>query len=159
MRSGEDDEVLARLTASKGRRFIGFAALVLLGAMILYLALTGTVGAGWRMVLLAFGLAALWAGERMRRATASGVELTAHVLRDADGTLIARIEEIVRLDRGAFAFKPSNGFLLRTRQPAPRRWRPGLWWRVGRRIGIGGMTPGDQTKVMAELIAEMLARR
>ncbi len=38
-------------------------------------------------------------------------------------------------------------------------WRPGLWWRVGRRIGVGGMTPASQTKFMSEIIAAMIAQR
>ena len=97
----------------------------------------------------------------MRRATSNAIELTATILRDSDGTVIARIEDIEHIDRGVFAFKPSNGFLLRTKAGTggTREWRPGLWWRMGRRIGIGGMTPGRQTKYMAEAIATIIATR
>jgi len=30
---------------------------------------------------------------------------------------------------------------------------------MGRRIGIGGMTPGSQTKFMSEVLAAMMATR
>jgi len=111
--------------------------------------------------LLAMGGLALWMADKMRRATAGAIELTATELRDSDGTVIARVEDIIGLDRGVFAFKPSNGFLLRTKPGTggDRIWRPGLWWRIGRRIGVGGMTPGSQTKFMSEIISAMMAER
>ena len=70
-----------------------------------------------------------------------------------------RIEEVEALERGLFAFKPSNGFLIRTRAPKPRGWQPGLWWRVGRRIGIGGVTSAGQAKAMSEIMAALLLER
>jgi hypothetical protein len=38
-------------------------------------------------------------------------------------------------------------------------WRPGMWWRVGRRIGVGGMTPAHQCKHISEIIAVIMAKR
>ena len=69
------------------------------------------------------------------------------------------IDEIESIDRGFFAFKPSNGFLLTTKSPGSRTWQPGLWWRIGRRIGVGGMTPGAQSKSVSEIIAIRVAQR
>ena len=155
----DPNEVIATAGASMGRRIIGLTSLGLLGVLVLYIAVTEEPGLLWRLFLLTFGGVALWTADRMRRATASVVELTSTELRDGDGTVIALIEDIVSLDRGAFAFKPSNGFLIKTRTGTGRTWRPGLWWRVGRRIGIGGMTPGGQTKFMSELISGMVALR
>jgi hypothetical protein len=142
-----------------GRRVIGLLSMVALGAMLIYIAFFNQPTLVWQIFLLVVGAGAIWMADRMRRATASAVELTETELRDRDGTVIARIEDIEHIDRGFFAFKPSNGFLLKTRAPAPRTWRPGLWWRVGRRIGVGGMTPGHQSKVMSEIIAVMLVKR
>ena len=48
---------------------------------------------------------------------------------------------------------------LKTKTPAARRWEPGLWWRIGRRIGVGGVTPASQSKVMADLISARLVIR
>lgn len=154
-----DDEILATVEASTLRRWIGVAMLTAMGGLVIYVALARPPSLGWQLFLLVAGAASLWMADRMRRATEHRIELTTTELRATDGTCIARIDEIDQLDRGAFAFKPSNGFLIRTRGPAARVWRPGLWWRMGRRIGIGGVTPGSQTKVMSEILDAMLAQR
>jgi hypothetical protein len=155
-----DDPVLATISASALRRTIGVACLAGLGVLLVWLAADQPYSPPWRLVLLVFAGAVLWAAWRMYHATSRVVELTRRELRDSAGTLIARVADVEAVDRGFFAFKPSNGFLLRTREPAgPDAWHPGLWWRAGRRIGIGGMTPGAQTRVAADILAAMLAER
>ena len=152
-------EVIAVVRASLGRRLIGLVALGGLGIMLIYIALARSPDLGWQAFLIVIGLGAIWLADGMRRGTASQVELTETALQDADGTVIAHLDDIENIDRGFFAFKPSNGFLVKTRHSAPRAYRPGLWWRMGRRIGIGGMTPGSQTKFMSEMLAAILAER
>lgn len=155
----DPDEVLATVSASAGRRFLGIVSLGLLGLLLVYIALAQSPAFEWRIFLLVLGGGALWLADRMRQATGTRIELTETEVRSSDGTVIARIEDIENMDRGFFAFKPSNGFLLRTKQAAPNVWRPGLWWRVGRRIGVGGMTAAHQTKQMSEIIAIIMAKR
>lgn len=156
----EKPEILARITASPGRRLLGVGSLGLLGLLLIWVAMAQPPAVGWQMFLLIFGAGSLYFATRMWQATALVIELTETELRDSTGTTIARIEDIAHLDRGLFAFKPSNGFLLRTHAPTgPRAWQPGMWWRLGNRIGIGGVTPGHQTKPMTEIIAAMLALR
>ena len=41
----------------------------------------------------------------------------------------------------------------------PRRWWPGLWWSLGNRVGVGGVTSAAHTKAMAEIISAMIAQR
>ncbi len=154
-----DAEILAFAQASPGRRILGMGSLGFLGVLLIYIALTSTPTLGWRLFLVGMGLVSILLADRMRRATATRIELTETDLRDSDGTVIARIEDIKTMDRGFFAFKPSNGFLLRTANGAERTWRPGMWWRIGKRIGVGGMTPARQTKQMSEIIAVKLAMR
>ena len=72
-------------------------------------------------------------------------------------TYAANLEEAV--DRGVFAFKPSNGFLVRTREKAGNVWAPGLWWRLGRRVGVGGMTASAEAKFMSEILSAMVLQR
>lgn len=157
----DENEVLATVRASAGRRFLGLVSLGLLGVLLIYIAFVRPPELIWQMFLIGVGGAALWMADAMRRATASMVELTPKGLRDGDGTVIAAIEDIQGMDRGFFAFKPSNGFLLKLRAGAGdgRIWRPGLWWRMGRRIGVGGMTPGSQTKFMSDVLAAMMSER
>ena len=159
MTSHDDQEVLATARASKGRRFLGLASLSLLGFLLLYIAIARSPDLVWQLFLILIAAAALWCADAMRRGTSTAVELTKTELRDTDGTLIAKVADIQSMDRGFFAFKPSNGFLIKTKTGDARVWRPGLWWRVGRRIGIGGMTPGHQTKFMSEILAALMAQR
>ncbi|MBW4707743.1 hypothetical protein KX928_08080 [Roseobacter sp. YSTF-M11] len=159
MHDGQDEDVLATVAASTGRRILGIGLLAVLGVLVIYVAFVTPPGFGWQMFLLVLGAVALMIADTMRRSTAHKLELTGTELRDSGGVVIAYVDDIASIDRGTFAFKPSNGFLLRTKSPGARMWRPGLWWRFGRRIGIGGMTPGRQTKYMAEIIAVMLAER
>jgi hypothetical protein len=155
----DPNAVLATAGASPGRRFLGLVSLSGLGLMLIYIAVSESPALEWRVFLLALGAGTLWLTDQMRRATATRIELTETELRDTDGTRIALIEEIDGMDRGFFAFKPSNGFLLRTKTKGDNAWRPGMWWRVGRRIGVGGMTPAHQCKQISEIIAVIMAKR
>lgn len=159
MNLDDKNEVLATVQASAGRRGLGMGCLVLLGGLLIYMAFARPPAFHWQIFLIGVGAGALWCADAMRRATASMVELTPEVLRDGDGTVIARVDQIEGIDRGFFAFKPSNGFLLKLKTSEGRVWRPGLWWRLGRRVGIGGMTPGSQTKFMSEILAAMMAEK
>lgn len=153
------DEILATVNASAPRRVLGVGMLAAVGAIVLYVAFSAPPSMAWLIFLLVIGIGALWLAARMWQATTLQIELTETELRCSDGTLIANVADIEAIDRGFFAFKPSNGFMLRTATPAPRAWRPGLWWRMGRRIGIGGVTPGSQSKAMAEILAAMQMQR
>ena len=154
-----EPEILAVIHSSMGRRILGIGSLYALSLMVIYVAITQPPELGWQVFLLVLGGGSIWIAEQMRRATGNAIELTEQELRDTSGVVIARVEDMVSLDRGAFAFKPSNGFLIRLTSGKGRTWRPGMWWRIGSRIGVGGMTPGPQTKFMAEMIAAMIAQR
>lgn len=156
----KEDEVMATVSASFTRRWMGVGALYAMGAFLMYLALTGSPAFGWRVFLIVFGFGSMWLADTMRRATGHVIELTREELRDSSGVVLARVDDIAKVDRGIFAFKPSNGFLIKlSTRTAGRVWRPGLWWRLGRQIGIGGVAPGYQTKFMSEMLAAMLAER
>ncbi|MXU66580.1 hypothetical protein [Oceanomicrobium pacificus] len=153
-------KVFARLDVSQNRRYFGVAMLGGLGLLLLYIAaahppqeLLGLV------TLILFGAGALWQGWRLWRATAQGILLTSEGLHLTDGTEICRLDQIRDVDRGFFSFKPSNGFLLRLKEPMPRVWAPGLWWRFHTRAGIGGTTSARQGKEMADAITILLSER
>lgn len=151
------DEVLATVSASAARRWMGVVTLGIVGGLLIYAALSSAPSFAWRAFLVASGCLALWSAVQMRRVTEHAIELTATELRDSSGKCIVMIANIDTLDRGFFAFKPSNGFLIRSRTPGSRVWRPGMWWRFGRRIGIGGVMPAPQTKMMSETLALLIA--
>ncbi|AZV79007.1 hypothetical protein EBB79_14775 [Parasedimentitalea marina] len=153
------DEILVTVRASEVRRYMGVGMLGSVGVLVLYVALSTPPSVGWLVFLLAVGLSTIWLAARMWQATQFTIELTETELRCTDGNVIARIDDIENIDRGFFAFKPSNGFLIKTKTPASRIWRPGLYWRMGRRIGVGGVTPGSQSKAASEILAAMVAMR
>jgi len=147
-------EELMRLGASASRRVIGVGAMLLLGGLLIYVALaTPPASILWQAFLLAIGGFALWFSTRLWESTGHELVLTETALTDTDGTVVAKLEDIARVDRSMFAMKPSNGFLIILKAPQPRVWRPGLWWRWGKRVAIGGVTSASASKPMADVIA------
>ncbi|WP_085804124.1 hypothetical protein [Roseovarius albus] len=150
----QGQEVLAVLQASPARRGFGVGAMGLLGFLLIYVALSrppqNILGLAF---LLVIGAGGLWLARAMWLATAQYLVLTKTELRSSSGELLARVEDIAGIERGMFAFKPSSGFTLKLKVPAARRWQPGLWWRLGAKLGVGGMTSRGQAKAMADTIS------
>lgn len=152
------NEILATVTVSAPRRWLALGMLAFLGVLLVHFGFSAPPQSFLLQVfVIGLGALSIALALKMHRGTGSTVELTRAGLRDGDGTVIAPIEVIERVDRGAFAFKPSNGFMLRLSEGQGRVWRPGLWWRLGRRVGVGGVTPGNQTKVMAEILQVLIS--
>ncbi|WP_323770436.1 hypothetical protein [Antarctobacter sp.] len=151
---------LARITASASRRVIGVGSMMGLGALIVYVALsTPEMALGWKGLLIVMGVAGLVLAQLMWQSTGHALILTEEALTDSDGTVVARLDEVAKVDRGMFALKPSNGFLVILKEPQPRAWRPGLWWRLGRRVAVGGVTAGSQTRPVADIMTHLLHDR
>lgn len=154
------EDILAELDPSGPRRWLAVALLLSLGGLVLYLAFAQPPASLlWQIFLIGMGLFSLWFAHRLQMATTRKLWLTKEALMDSDGTVLARVEDIVAVNRGMLALKPSNGFMLQLKNPAPREWQPGLWWRLGRRVAVGGVTPGSQARPMADVIAVMIAQR
>jgi hypothetical protein len=153
-------EIIATLAPSPIRRWAAVGFTAALGTTCLALALFRPPGdLMWIGVLAALGAGSLWLSRRLSLATRTRIELTAEGLRDGTGQVVAPIERIVAVERGAFALKPSNGFAVRLSGPASAAWQPGLWWRVGRRVGVGGVTPSAAGRLMADALATLLQGR
>lgn len=154
------DDPIAILRVSPVRRFLALTLMGALGALILYLLFTSPPAAFiGQAFLLGLGLFALYNATRLYQATQSSIYLFADRIEDSDGTLLCRLSDIKSVDRGLFAFKPSNGLLIVTHKRLGRRWAPGLWWRMGSYIGIGGVTPASEGKAMAEAIASLTTHK
>lgn len=147
------NEVILR--ASPIRRGFAVAVLGALGALLLAMGIQARAP----LVPWAFGAIAIYMAYRLYAATKGGLRLSDAGIETLEGELIAPMDQIQRVDRGAFAFKPSNGFLLRLSDKSTGRWAPGLWWRMGRSVGVGGVTSAGAAKAMAEEIALRIARR
>lgn len=152
-------DVIAYIRPSLARRVIGASMLGLLGLIVTYVALWQPPALGWQLFLLGMGAGALFLTVRLWHATGVSLELTREELRDSTGRHIVSVAQIDSVSRGVFAFKPSNGFMIILKESGPRAWAPGLWWRVGRRIGIGGVTSGHEARNFADILMMMLADR
>ncbi|WP_428543762.1 hypothetical protein [Profundibacter sp.] len=153
-------EVIATVMPSTIRRYSGLAVLALLGGILVYIALaTPPSSLFLRVLMLGIGGLVLWAAELMRRATLHGVVLTRDELRTTNGRVLARVEDMTGVVRGSFSLKPSNGFSVLTKTSQQKAWAPGIWWRFGKRVGVGGVTAASQAKYMSEILAAMLAEK
>lgn len=153
-------EPLHVLRPSAPRRVLGAAIQLALGGLILWIAVAHPPSNPlWLVFLIVFGLAALMLAQKGWRGSANAIVLDERGLYAEDETPIAPLGNIASVDRALFSFKPSNGFLIRLRAPAGRAWSPGMWWRFGRRVGIGGVTGGAETKIVADALSFMVAER
>ncbi len=154
-----DDHVIATLQSTPLRRYFAYGTIFALGAMLVMVAFVQPPAFGWQVFLIVMGGATLVGAERLRRATMLGLVLTEDALRDTSGQVLATMDNIRAVDRGALAFKPSNGFILRLHKSDAGAWAPGLWWRYSTRVGVGGVTPAGPAKYMAEQIALRIVSR
>ena len=149
------DDVIITLKTSGPRGWFGLTMLGVLGLLLIYLGFALNAAFLGRLFLIALGGVALFGCVQMYRSVQTVLELTKDELREQNGPVVATIAQINSLDRGMFAFKPSNGFILRLNKSSGFVWRPGLWWRIGKRVGVGGITVAPQTKAMAEVITSL----
>lgn len=152
---GPPGSTLTELRASPTRRFIGVGTIVALGVLLIWIGLSQDAPVLWRLLLGSIGLLALWCGYELYRATDGAILLRPEGLFTQDGTPLAELSDIDTIERGAFAFKPSNGFSVKLRTGAPFAWSPGMYWRLGKRLGVGGVTSPGEAKAVAELLTAL----
>ena len=151
---------LARLEVSPARRSVGVAMQGGLGLFLLYIVAVRLGGNMLGNIVLAVaGFAMIWFAWKFWRATDNVLILTIDGLYDNAGRCFCRYEDIEKVDRGFFAFRPSAGFVIICKSAVQRGWAPGLWWAFGRRIGVGGATGRPAGKQMADIISVMLTER
>ncbi len=153
-------EILARLEPSLGRRWFGVVVLTLVGGLLLYISFfQPPQSLAGKILLPVIAVGFFWQAQWNLRVTKTGLILTHEGLFDGNGNQICALYNMMEVDRGLFAFKPSNGFLIRLYEAEPNAWAPGLYWRLGRRLGIGGATQAAQAKAMADILDVMILER
>ncbi|MCA0043010.1 hypothetical protein [Celeribacter litoreus] len=149
------------LTPSAMRRVSATLMLGVLGLLVLWVALRPEGPTfGWRIFLLVLGGGSLFVSWMVWSGSSRRLVLTEEALLEEDGGSrreICRISDIAKVERGTFAFKPSNGFVIHLKTSGQRAWVPGLWWRFGKRIGVGGVTPAGEGKAMADVLGARVA--
>ena len=139
---------------------VSLGAIFAFGITLLVIALfSGESTGGLRIGAGVIGACMISLAMRVMRRGRTGISLNQAGLFETTGREICRIEDIRTIDRGFAALRPSTGFMIRLHEAADPGWSPGLWWRYGRMVGIGGMTPPGQGRAMAEILSAMLADR
>ncbi len=146
----DSEDTILTIAASTPRRFLGAASIAGLG--VLLLTLVFEMQGLWSLAFLAAGILMLIVAARLWKATEDTLVLTRTELRTGSGRVLTQVQNVKSIDRGAFAFKPSNGFLMKLNEPSGAGWAPGLWWQRGRFIGVGGVLRSGETRAMAELL-------
>lgn len=153
-------EILVKLEVAQGRRIFGVLSIVGLGLTLLYIAAAHPPSKILALVfLVVVGGFFVWAGYRLYRATDNTILLTREAITTESGQVLCRLNQIAKVDRGFFAFKPSNGFLILLKEKGPRSWAPGMWWSFGKHIGLGGVTSPRQSKELVSIIQMLLAEK
>ena len=153
------NSVIAKLEASPVRRGLALLVMMLLGFLLLYLAITTDASFFQKVFLVVVAAVVLWMARAMQRGTKGHIELRDTGLFFENGQCLVAISDIIRVERGAFAFKPSNGFVVSLNQKTYRAWVPGLYWKFGTKIGVGGITAPSNAKFMADTLAVLIAGR
>jgi hypothetical protein len=164
-RPAAPDPVLTALIPSAGRRVIGSVGMALIAALLVQmgLELPGSRPVARALCLILGGVGLVMAAH-FWLATGAVLELTATELREvrrAGGRVrrIASLDQIASVDRGMTMLRPTSGFVIRLAEPAPLALATGLWWRVGRRVGVGGSVAGYGSRLMADTLARLLRER
>ena len=153
-------EILVNLEVSQGRRLVSVLAIAGLGLTLLYIAAVypPTIIPALFALIVIGGLF-IWASFRLYRATDNTILLTREAISTQSGRVLCRLDDISKVDRGFFAFKPSNGFLVILKKRGERSWALGMWWQFGKHLGIGGVTSPRQSKEMVSIIQILLAEK
>ena len=147
-------EVLISIAPSQARRWLAIVSIA--GVGVLFLVLGFEVDGLVRLAFLGCAILALYLADRMRRVTEDRLVLTRQALTTGSGRHLVRVDNVKGVDRGAFAFKPSHGFLVKLKQPEGAGWAPGLFWQRGRMLGVGGVIGGGETRAMAEILTALI---
>jgi hypothetical protein len=153
-------DVIVKIQPSIMRRMFAAIVLCLSGFVMINFAFSSaTHSMLLKLILICLGLIFLWQAQVNFRTTDAAIVLKREGLFDAHGTLICSLSNIALVDRGWFSFRPSNGFLLRLHKPQSRKWVPGLYWCMGRRLGVGGSISPAQTKEMSDKILLLIQEK
>lgn len=153
-----DGEVILAIRPTPIRRGVALAAMVGMAGLLVVAGVTEAQQAAiWRALLVILGVGSATLAWRFYKSTDVCLELTREELRQTGGQVLFKIKDVARVDRGAFSMKPSNGLNVILNRPYPTAWVPGLWWRWGQRVGIGGVTAPAQARALADTITLILA--
>jgi hypothetical protein len=142
------------LPLSWARHYLAMIMLAAMGFLFLSIVVKTPPAAPLGIVfLIAVGALALYVSYLVWQVSGRSLHLTADELCDDQGQVLCLVKDIKTVERGALAFKPSGGFVVVLKTRVARGWAPGLWWKFGKRIGVGGVVSSGAGKAMADVLA------
>lgn len=154
------DNELLRIGSSPARRGFLLVCMAVLGFLLVWLGFrAGEGGLIVQALLVGFGVLVLSRLPQFNRSASKSIILTEAGLVDSDGAMICELDNIASVERGTFAFRPTNGFMIRTKASGSFGWQPGMWWRIGKRLGVGGILNASQTKLMADMLLAQIHQK
>ena len=69
-----------------------------------------------------------------------------------DGSVICEIDDIERIDVSPYTFKSANGFIVILKTKSSFKSIPGLYWRLGKRLSIGGLVSKNESKFLSQTL-------
>ena len=147
-------EELITLKMSKLKRLSGALLIFVLGTTLLF-SVYKKSNPGYTVyesLFLLVGLILIFVSWRIGRARLTGIKLTKSGIYDLNDVKLCAILDINYIDRRTFAIKPANGFIIHLKNSAKSFWIPGLCWRIGKRLAIGGMLSKQECKAFANLL-------
>ena len=158
--TGLMSDIILKIQPNLGRRIFSILVLCICAVVIMNNAFSNTMHSMvLKLTLFGLGVAFLWQAQASFRFANAALILKHDGLYDDQDNLICSLSNIALVDRGWFSLKPSNGFLLRLHEPQSRKWLPGLYWRFGRRLGVGGALSPVQTKEMSDKLILLMQEK
>ena len=100
----------------------------------------------------------LWFRRFLSRYSKIGFVISTDGLFDLNMDLICTIDDIKKIDVSPYTFKSANGFIILLKTKSSFKSIPGLYWRVGKRISIGGLVSKNESKLLSGRLIEMFEK-
>lgn len=143
----KDKTVIATVSVSQGRRLLTVVPGGIAGAMLVWYKPNAFSSCPPANVLIIgmdelILIGALWiSGNSTRR-----VELMESDLRDSSGNLNSKLAPIKQFGHRTISYRAAQDFVLELDVKTPAYGHPRLWWCLGSRVSVGGLSCADEAK-------------
>ena len=106
--------------------------------------------------IIMFGL---WFKRFLKRYSNVGFLINDTGLFNLDETIVCKMSDIARVDVSPYTFKSANGFIVLLKTQSSFKSIPGLYWRLGKRISIGGLVSKNESKFLSGALLRFLEKK
>ena len=101
---------------------------------------------------------AIWFRSFLQRYSKVGFLINQSGLFNLDGSIVCEIGDIERIDVSPYTFKSANGFIVILKTKSSFKSIPGLYWRLGKRLSIGGLVSKNESKFLSHTLSGFLEK-